>query len=140
MVQQHGGNILAPDARIDARGTRRNAQYVAKEVTRHIQRMYAKIFDDEPLSLRQIGLAREHVVGRTERNTPQNGAPIAPLSMTCFTLWIGDCQRKFSCTISGTLATSQAKTMAFASFRLSAKGFWQITGILSDAANSTNDR
>ena len=43
--------------------------------------------------------------------------------MTAFTARIGDCQRKFSCTMSGTLAVLQVSTMAFASVSVERKWF-----------------
>ena len=71
---------------------------------------------------------------------PKNGLPIAPVSIARFTAWIGDCQRKFSCTISGTPACAQAATIALASSSVGANGFWQIAGTRLAAASSTSGR
>ncbi len=65
---------------------------------------------------------------------------MAPDSKTAFTACIGVCQRKFSCTIRGMSAFSQVRTMALASLKDFANGFWQMAGTLWAAAISTNAR
>ena len=51
---------------------------------------------------------------------------------------MGVCQRKFSCTISGTPAVSQACTIDSASARVGAKGFWQMQASPACAAIVTS--
>lgn len=65
---------------------------------------------------------------------------MASASSVFRTAWIGVCQRKFSCTISGMPALRHASTIAFASDKVLANGFWQMVSTLFAAAISTRVR
>ena len=140
MVEQHGGDVLAADRRVDALGARCQPRHVAEQAARDIEDVDAKILDDEPLAGGEVRLAAEHVIAGTERKPAPEWLADAPDAIVSRTARIGVCQRKFSCTMSGMRACPAAATMARASAIEVANGFLQITGRACRAASSTSAR
>ena len=90
----------------------------------------------------EIGLAAEYVDRRSGTTRgPRTASPISPaFDHRARRPGSALCQRKFSCTISGTPALSQAVTIARASAIDGANGFWQMTATPRRAAISTSGR
>jgi hypothetical protein len=123
MAQQHGRDVFAFDRRVDAGRRRRELAYISEEEPSDIENVDSQIFDNESIPFRKIRLPRENIERRSERHASPKGFPDCAAFEGAPDRLIAGCQRKFSWTINVTFAFSQARTIAFASSSVEAKGF-----------------
>ena len=123
---------------IDPLGRRGERRHVAEQEARDIEDVDAEVLDDEPL------VGRPDRAGRITRRSPSGSSPAprtacrsAPESHRAHRR-IGDCQRKFSCTISGTPAASASRDHALASSSVGSRTASGRSSHARPAANSTS--